>query len=492
MQIKYLQRFLWIYFAVMSVYCIYLYGIVVKANGDNVEHLNAAWMIWQGNIPYRDFFQHHNPLLWYITALPVAYFINFAGIFSLFNSLCVLIICLIIYYQAKILKLNGTGKTAVLFLAGIMISSYSVMLATNYRPDTFMFLFFFIGLYSLFSYYEKNRLQKLVVSFLSFFISFMFTQKVLLILLVPAVDVLYRVLTHKIKIGDVLYACLLPVGLFFAFAGYLYYHDALLIYWKSNFLFNMHIPDIFAGHRIIFPPKEYLEFYIFLPLAGLASVYFFHKGTYIEKLFSAMFVLETIFKVFYFSAFLHYSVFWLILAVMLTVMFLDRPVKLKYISAVLGILYLLFMSWYNYQKTYQVGIKTHHLLNGHELAFKELTPCDYAINGYFSVINLKAKNPGYYAILLGQIDVLGEKTGIAPRDDLNNLIRKYKPKIVFGEIYWDTYWEERGKKVIAHRIDPYLINTYYDYSGIGSIFILKPQYQKHNCVYNGKTWEFVD
>jgi hypothetical protein len=35
-------------------------------NGDNVEHIHATWLISQGKVPYRDFFQHHNPLIWYL------------------------------------------------------------------------------------------------------------------------------------------------------------------------------------------------------------------------------------------------------------------------------------------------------------------------------------------------------------------------------------------------------------------------------------------
>lgn len=476
----------------MSICVIFIFGVIVKASGDNVEHLNAAWMIWQGKIPYKDFFQHHNPLLWYISSPFVAYLIENINIFSYFNIISIFAIYLMIYYQAKILLLNCAEKTAVLFLSCILVSSYSLQLSLNYRPDTFMFLFVFAGLYNLFHYIEQQKLSELIASFLCFFVSFMFTQKALMLFIIPGGAVLYWIYTKKIKLTHLFYALILPILLFVLYLSYLYNHDALAIYWKANFLFNAYIPDIFATHRIIFPPKEYVEFYIFLPLAGLASIYFLYRGTYIEKILSLMFLLETLLRLFYFSAFLHYAIFWLLLAVMLTVMGLEKlqAYKLPIITA--GILYLLFMSFYDYQKAYKVEAAQHHLLNGHEYAFKVLTPCDYAINGYYSVYNLKAKNPGYYSILLGQIDILGEKVGIAPRDNLNQLIKQYKPKIIAGGIYWDTYEEERGNKIIAHEIDETLLRTYYNYSGIGTIFVLKPQYQKHICVYNGKTWEFAD
>ena len=36
--------------------------------GDDVEHLHSAWLVLQGQVPYKDFFQHHNPLMWYMFA----------------------------------------------------------------------------------------------------------------------------------------------------------------------------------------------------------------------------------------------------------------------------------------------------------------------------------------------------------------------------------------------------------------------------------------
>lgn len=493
MQTKILQKFLYAFLFIMALSGSYIYGIILKANGDNVEHLHTSWLIWQGYIPYKDFFQHHNPLTWYLSAPLVAGLIDNEHIFSIFNIIGVVALCFIAYVLAKTLVLNGNSRSSSLFLAAVIISSFSILWSTDYRPDTFMYLALFSGLYYLFTYLKDNRLWMLCVSFLCFFLSFMFTQKVLLNLIVPAIAVLYWLYNGSIKFKNFLYAALLPILLFVFFISYLYYYDALDIYWRSNYLFNMHIPDIFAEHRIIFPPKEYIEFYIFIPLGSIGSMYFIYKrNSYIEILLSLMFIEETILRLFYFSAFLHYSILWLILGIIITVIFLDKISKYRLGIAIAGILYLLFMLFYNYHTTYKKEIGKHRFMNGHEFAFKVLTPCDYALNGYYSVINLKAKDVGYYAILLGQIDVLGEKVGIAPRDNLNELIRTKLPKIIYGGIYWDTYWEERSRRIPAHKISPWLIETYYDYTGLGNIYILKPQYQKHVCVYNGKTWEYTD
>lgn len=39
-------------------------------DADETEHLHAAWLMSQGELPYRDFWQHHSPLLW-ITLAPL-------------------------------------------------------------------------------------------------------------------------------------------------------------------------------------------------------------------------------------------------------------------------------------------------------------------------------------------------------------------------------------------------------------------------------------
>lgn len=492
MQTKVLRFCLWFFILFAAFSGIYVYGFIVKANGDNVEHLHSSWLVWQGYVPYRDFFQHHNPLLWYLSAPLVAMLINTSSIFSIFNAISISSLCLIAYFQYKILRLNDNTKNASLFVAALSISSYSLLWSANYKPDIFMFLMFFIGLYELLFYIKEQKPLALYLSFVSFFVAFCFTQKALMFFVIPGFAVIYWLINGKIQTKTFLGALNVSLCLLLLFISILFANEILGVYWQSNFYFNTYIPQIFEAQRIIFPPLEFVDFYIFLPLGVVASLYFLYKGSAVERLFALMFWFETGLRLLYFSAFLHYVMFWLMVAIMLTVMFLDKFIKLRKYFAGLGLVYLLFILYYNYDATYKTEKAAFHTKGGHEFAFEVLTPCDYALNGYYATYNLKAKDPGYYAILLGQIDVLGEKSGIAKRDNLNNLIIEKKPKLISAGVYWDTYWEQRGKKIPAHIIDSNLINTYYDYSGFGDIHILKPQYQKHNCVYDNNEWKYMD
>lgn len=135
-----------------------------------------------------------------------------------------------------------------------------------------------------------------------FFLAFMFTQKVLLNLIVPGLFVLYwllkEALAEKIFAG-MHFACVA----FAVFAAYLYYNDALSVYWYANFPFNARIPDIFEHNRITFPPREYFEFYIFVPLGSIAAAYFVWRGNAVERMISFMFVEEALLRMFYFRHF---------------------------------------------------------------------------------------------------------------------------------------------------------------------------------------------
>ena len=48
-----------------------LYVVISQAlafNHDEIEHVHAAWHVAAGRVPYRDFFQNHHPLSWYLLA----------------------------------------------------------------------------------------------------------------------------------------------------------------------------------------------------------------------------------------------------------------------------------------------------------------------------------------------------------------------------------------------------------------------------------------
>lgn len=56
--------------AVASVLIILSLAFTLRLDWDELEHLRSAWLIGQGQLPYRDFWQHHTPALW-LAMLPL-------------------------------------------------------------------------------------------------------------------------------------------------------------------------------------------------------------------------------------------------------------------------------------------------------------------------------------------------------------------------------------------------------------------------------------
>ena len=249
MQINNWRKFLLGFIFISAIGLIWVYSFILKANGDNIEHLHYSWRIWQGDVPYRDFFQHHNPLLWYISAPFVNLLINNYWIFSIFNMISYFAVFLMIYFQYKIVKEDTRSELSALIMAAILITSYSILWALNFRPDTFMYMCLMIGLYYQYKYEKETNISNLSISFLYFFASIMFTQKALLNLLIPGLWVIYNIAIGKIKITDFMWSSLLPLMLLGTFIAYLYSQDMLNLYWISNFTFNMYIPEIFKEKR---------------------------------------------------------------------------------------------------------------------------------------------------------------------------------------------------------------------------------------------------
>ena len=283
---KKLEKIAFTLFVFTILISFYIYGMVVRLNGDNIEHMHTSWLIWQGNVPYRDFFQHHNPLIWYIFAPVVAFFIDNIVIFRLFSLISVIALCFVVFYQAKIIKQLNVSKFIVLLFASTALSSYSILLSTDYRPDTFMYLFFFSGLYYLFEYTDNAKSKSLILSFLLFFLSFLCTQKVVLNFLILAPFILYLLYKNKISKDDFVKSCFLPIVISICFISYLYVNDSLLIYWKSCYLFNSKLADFFVETRFTMPPMEYYDIYIFSMFGIFSAIYFFIKGNIKERIIS--------------------------------------------------------------------------------------------------------------------------------------------------------------------------------------------------------------
>ncbi len=487
--------------AILIIYLIFcgglLYWTVIysgSGDGDTLEHVHSSWLVWSGKLPYKDFFQHHNPLLWYVGAPLVGYYEYSLRAVDAVNMLTVTVFLIMLWYMYRLHKDFLSDKIGGLVAAALCALPQESLYNKDFKPDNFMATTIIVGIYYLFCYMRDKKLGALFISFMLFFASFMFTQKAALIVLGIGCVILWLVKEKKIALNDCIISGSVPLLLYAAFLTFLYYEDVLTMYIKANFELNAHIPDVFYTRRFIHPSYEMT---IPILLAIYALVKNVYSGSVYVKSFAAVFVIEYIIRMYYFTPFVYYFALLHALACTLAGVAISEMVKKRQwiIYIVLGYLLILGGIYAHiYSKRITVGDDFKYGASGFVLRLTN--PCDYVVNGYRIGYNLFNKDIDFIWNLKGQIDVIAATIGIRPTADLESLIRKYRPKIIYGKNYYDTYREYRGEIGVhpIHWISNHMLQEMYTPLNRDDLYILKPEYQSYDCRYNvlTKSYEYVD
>ncbi len=481
---------------VSAILVLYYIGFMVwtifyteTGNGDNVEHLHSTWLISQGKIPYKDFFQHHNPLLWFVFSPFIDLPKNYFAILDTAHTIGILGGLITFVYVYKISSTFFAGKISSIVSLLILCPAYFYIYCFNFNPDTFMALFYAVGLYYLFLYWEKQKFCSLCVSFYCFFLSFMFTQKVLLVLGVLGVISLFVFYRKKSPLSDIVFSLLLPLMSLCVFLAYLYVNDILEIYWKSNYLFNIEMQQYYGNIKTSVVDRKFLE--PAFCLAGISILSLFIKSNLYFRVISIMFVIEILERYFYFSIAPYYMLPLMIYTVLLNSVIIDRLIKFR---KEIVLVFLCLATYYSY-----VSKDKYLSVRGTNRGFvsylnSNITPCDYVLSGFLSVLSIKNKDMHYYWALLGHIDIAGEKMGLHPKPNVTELVVQYLPKLVFGGHYYDNYYYNRDRTVFVQSVDKKVLDKYYLPTEYKDYHILKPEYRKYECVYdkNRGEWYYAD
>ena len=59
-----------VFAALLGLAAVVRVGVVLNRSldADESQHLHAAWLVGQGQVPFRDFWEHHLPLFYYLLA----------------------------------------------------------------------------------------------------------------------------------------------------------------------------------------------------------------------------------------------------------------------------------------------------------------------------------------------------------------------------------------------------------------------------------------
>lgn len=460
--------------------------------GDDVEHLHSTWLVFQGYIPYQDFFQHHNPLLWYMFAPLVGYFAYNIVIFDIVRIISTFVMFFTLFIAALTVKrFIAQSWYAALLVIAAAFPSYVIFSGQDFRPDNYMVSAFMLGLYFFFAYLETHKTSKLLWSFLSMFASFMFMQKSVFFLVLFAAVVIYQLYAKNIKVDDFLKALIAPLLLATLFFCWLIMHGMVERYWLSNFIFNLHIPDVYNG----LVEKTHSEFYVLSAVAFFGAIYFLYRGNTYARILTLFLLAEMVQRFFYFSLDRHYYYFLAVLNAMFAGAIAWKVIEKYNWSAYI---FVALSVWGMFVfKDYCINNKLAPKFRyaTPEYVIEQTNRCDSVLNGYGLTYGIFTKDITYYWNLNGQLDVIGSKIGLAPLPDLNKAVEQNLPKIIYTAPYWDEKLRKRNIDYPVHMIRPEIRDKYYEQSLFVDVFILKPEYQqKRRCRYDIKTntWNYYN
>lgn len=401
---------------------------------DHVEHLHAAWLVWQGEVPYRDFFEHHNPLLWFILAPITALFYLNPYIIYVSRIINALIYGVMFYgfyaLSRDFLRIRKTAFCLMLML--FFIDKKQALSFMELSPDGFMNAAFVWGFYYYCRFLREKAQKALNISFILFCSAFFFLQKISLIFIVLGTHVLFLLYKKELKFSVLFKACLYPAILCTCFLGYLYYTDAFPIYFTFNYDLNTAMTKFMGDARI---SSDFFVAY-FYPLMGVVFLHHFLKsGNRYRNLLAGIIFGEYIIKMNIWAPWIQYFILTNVVCLLIVAQSIIDFIKYKRGKLLLTAV-VLAQAWSFYQTKLQLTYVPYFKL--HKFVMNNTDKNDVLINGQILFYNIYGKNPGYYWFGYQNIAPIAYYLyGYDEKPIINQMLYKYKPKFFYNVPYYN-------------------------------------------------------
>ncbi len=501
-----LFSFLLVLLFLVSLVCFYN----IYPEGDVMEHIKASFKVYNGQIPYKDFFEHHHPLLWYMMGWFVALFEGMGDVVVYVVDYVTFLFFLIgVYYIYRIMNEFICGRTGALLSVLFILCPGIMLYYIYYKPDNFMFTCISAGLFYFFLYLRDHKRFDLVVSYFLFWLAFMFLQKAVLFYPVVGGVSLYMLYKKEIAYKDFLLSVVAPIVLSGLFVLWIFHLGIWDVYWKSNFAFNSYM-RVYMGEFAINKPWFLAKIFFGIGLFSVVCLFVCMNKYF--RILSLVFVFNLAVNLFYISPYVYYYYLSYCFAVPVAVggilKIAETNKLLKIIVMLQSLIYIGCIAYYVFFDIRVGYIRQSNSYSKLERLQTDINRCDFV---YFPSKYLYNKDLGYYWFLLGHVDVFGERVGIKPVENINKLIIDKMPKVIAVKDVYDRYEKIKGNEVIVHKFDIDMIERFYDKIEINSefkevyslsafsdyskkmlnIYVLKPEYWKTNCKYNVKTKEWL-
>jgi len=156
---------------------------------DEFQHLNATWNLFNGKIPYRDYFEHHFPWLYFLSSFLFHFYEDIEtsveqtlSLFKLSRYFMQIFFVMSSFLMMKIFLLIKGRLFAALGLLLFFTNNIFLSKTIEFRPDVPGFFFALLSLYYVIKKIKNNNTNDLYLSYFTYGIAIMFTQKYLVLL----------------------------------------------------------------------------------------------------------------------------------------------------------------------------------------------------------------------------------------------------------------------------------------------------------------------
>lgn len=444
-------------------------------NTDEIEHIHASWLVWSGKVPYTDFFEHHNPLLWYLFAPITGLMFDNINVYYVSRCLTFAAVGTSWWFIYKIMtRWFGVWQSWLAALLLFCCSDYVSRNFVEFRPDAFMNLCLWSGLYYYFCYFNSKKTWQLSLSFIFFTLSFFFLQKIILLLFILGVFTLYQLFRRRIKPSDFCKALIIPFFLGGIFILWLTLHQMLPLYFKLNYGLNSLIPEYYGYHLVkftIFGVMLHLPFnngwgsVFFSPadicLCGLAVLcypFFLQRRSIYASCLMTLFFGELFIRLFTFSPYAHYFPFLdTLAAIIIAGTLLQNFQRWKKIICNIifsGAAVILAGSVFSDFTTRHTNGKLRPHLETMQYIIKQTAPDECILNGTALNFNLFRPDCNYVWFMLNDIGYIYEINYAEKLTDLDALLQTKRPAVINIRNYTNTVLSERrAKKLFEYNAD---------------------------------------
>lgn len=228
--------------AVLNFILLGIWAVLIGVTHDEAVHMHLAWLITQGLVPYRDFWQHTSPFLWVLMAPFLGWAKPSVELFDLMRVFAgmVFLVNILIGWQIARLVWGERAKLSLylLVLSSVAMSAQFLLL----RPDVFM-TFFLLAAIRLSLDIPGERPWPAFLAGISVTLAASFIAKQYFLCLLPVLAVFAG--KKEGRAGKLaLYLLGLAVGIL-PFLSYLFSHQIGPEYLKWAFRFNSKIVSLY-------------------------------------------------------------------------------------------------------------------------------------------------------------------------------------------------------------------------------------------------------